>query len=528
MNQAYQELLARVQGGGGGGSLDDPGASTKRPARDNTDSPPPDDAQEHQQRPAKRARRDASDDGIFSSSSATMMTTGPMQHLGQAAAAQQPTPLWAGVIVTHEPLLTPFAGSAFGGADFFGGGGAAGVPGHYEVLAQATPQNASFAPALAFDAAWPPPPGVGMSASSWAFAAAAGATGPSPFSLLASPTSFAYQESTFGRRLHRSLLQRAARLAAMAHPPPAALARVFGFAMLFESLDQIKARTLALLSPAERASLFEDSYPFQNLGGAGSHYPAAHPPPPGRRQGDASEGPQLSSSPPLSSPSSSSDAASPIDRDPYAMGPMDPRVAKIRDTLVSLGGQIALPGFDGIFWDPEEVDFYLRHNGVIIPPSADHHIVEIPDGAFGPPPVSPSTTTTTTTATTGGTSDADGPSASGSSAVTTTTTSSGSGSFPDQLGASAARPQPKTNPLAGAGWSFTADFLDPHYTTTAAPPSNLTYTYDAHSSGGGGGGASDMHNMGYATAGPRRRVWRMNVELFVDSKSFFLFLPWTP
>ncbi|KAK8068693.1 hypothetical protein PG994_005309, partial [Apiospora phragmitis] len=162
----------------------------------------------------------------------------------------------------------------------------------------------------------------------------------------------AYQEQSFARRLHRTALQRAARLITMKDPPSETILRVFGFARLFETLEQIRERTLGLLTRSERESLFNHGYPFQQLGGIGTHFPA-------------NEANEHVSSTMRGLPSR------PKDDHPFTMGPMDPRMGKIRETL---------------FWDPDEVQIYLMHNGVEIPPAVDHHTVELEDGAFGPPP----------------------------------------------------------------------------------------------------------------------------------------------
>ncbi|KAK7932708.1 hypothetical protein PG985_003420 [Apiospora marii] len=288
---------------------------------------------------------------------------------------EPPQQLWAGVMVTHEPVneakalppLPPPRGQHQLYPTLYDGGPSSHHPPGpigYEIIAQPTSQNASFAPQLSFDPSTAYG-GAGMHPS-WT---------PSPWASLPNPSSLAYQERSFARRLHRTALQRAARLITMKNPPSEAVLRVFGFARLFETLEQIRERTLDLLTRTERESLFNQEYPFQQLGGMGTHFPAAH---------ETSEHP--SSSPTMLGGGLPTGRSGKEDHHPFIMGPMDPRVGKIRETLVSLGGEINLPGFDGQFWDPDEVQIYLMHNGVEIPPAVDHHTVELEDGAFGPPP----------------------------------------------------------------------------------------------------------------------------------------------
>ncbi|KAK8045650.1 hypothetical protein PG993_005674 [Apiospora rasikravindrae] len=285
----------------------------------------------------------------------------------QVFAKSEPTQqLWAGVMVTHEPVneIEAAAAAPQGQQQLYSttplyDGPSSHPPGPigYEIIAQPTSQNASFAPQLSFD-----PSSYGI--QSWT---------PSPWTSLPSPSSLAYQEQSFARRLHRTALQRAARLITMKDPPSDKILRVFGFARLFETLEQIRGRTLDLLTRSERETLFNQGYPFQHLGGTdtGTQFPPAN---------EADHGHDTSS------PTMRDVLSWPKDEHAVTMGPMDPRLGKIRETLVSLGGQINLPGFDGHFWDPDEVQIYLMHNGVEIPPAVDHHVVELEDGAFGPPP----------------------------------------------------------------------------------------------------------------------------------------------
>lgn len=318
-------------------------------------------------------QRRQSDPSVVSSSENVNSSGSSVQQA--FARPDAPQQLWAGVMVTHEPVNeaeAPPPPQPRGQHQLYptlydGGPGSRHPPPGpigYEIIAQPTSQNASFAPQLSFDSS--SAYGGGMHPS-WT---------PSPWASLPSPSSLAYQEQSFARRLHRTALQRAARLITMKNPPSEAVLRVFGFARLFETLEQIRERTLSLLTRTERESLFNQEYPFQQLGGIGTHFPAAHE---ASEHGSSTASTTMLGGLPNGRPNKE-------DHHPFAMGPMDPRVGKIRETLVSLGGEINLPGFDGQFWDPDEVQIYLMHNGVEIPPAVDHHIVELEDGAFGPPP----------------------------------------------------------------------------------------------------------------------------------------------
>ncbi|KAK7975292.1 hypothetical protein PG989_013755 [Apiospora arundinis] len=295
-------------------------------------------------------RRRQSEPSVSSSENANSSASSAKQAFVKPDSTQQ---LWAGVMVSHEPASETEAPRPSQLYPSLYDANSSQPPGPigYEIIAQPTSQNASFAPQLSFDSSY--------DMHSWAS---------SPWASLPSPSTLAYQEPSFARRLHRTALQRAARLITMKDPPSEAVLRVFGFARLFETLEQIRERTLGLLTRSERDSLLNHDYPFQHRGGMSRHF-------------HATEASEL-----ISSPTPCGLPARPKDGYPFTMGPMDPRVGKIRETLVSLGGEINLPGFDGQFWDPDEVQIYLMHNGVEIPPAVDHHVIELEDGAFGPPP----------------------------------------------------------------------------------------------------------------------------------------------
>lgn len=284
----------------------------------------------------------------------------PAEPLARSSTHQQqpqPQPLWGGVIVTHEPVEEPEQQYPQPIADATVTPEETHVLG-YEVIAQPTHHNASFAPNMIFDESF--------LINSW---------DPSPWNSLPNPNSFAYQEITFGRRLQRTALQRAAKLLTMDNPPPDKMMRVFGIARLFETYEQIKERTLASLAHSTAEPLSFWKYPFSNLGGAGTHFPAM----------------ETGSSDPKANRSTNADtrrgtavlsSGRSKETNPFYMGPMEPRASEVKASLLGIGGQVKMPGFDGVYWDCDEVDFYLVHNGVSIPPLVDHCVVEIADGAF--------------------------------------------------------------------------------------------------------------------------------------------------
>ncbi|EGX94646.1 bZIP transcription factor, putative [Cordyceps militaris CM01] len=97
----------------------------------------------------------------------------------------------------------------------------------YEIVAQATPDNASFPLYTALDVV----PNLATFAPIT-----------SPYGTLPMTSSLAHHELTFGRRLQRRTTERGLFLASVPNPPPERYAAVFGFSLLFESREAIAQR----------------------------------------------------------------------------------------------------------------------------------------------------------------------------------------------------------------------------------------------------------------------------------------------
>ena len=121
--------------------------------------------------------------------------------------------------------------------------------------------------------------------------------------------------------------------------------RVFGFARLFETTEQIRERTIAVLNRTRHQPLHNWNYPFHHLGGAGTHFR-------GGGAGDRGGG-------------GAGDGGA--ETRGFRFGPMDATTSQIRDSLLTISQNIRMPGLQGLFWDCDEVEWYMRQNGVVIP-----------------------------------------------------------------------------------------------------------------------------------------------------------------
>ncbi|XWW95010.1 hypothetical protein V2A60_002960 [Cordyceps javanica] len=134
---------------------------------------------------------------------------------GSSAGIQSPQKSQPGTVEHTELIISP------------GQAKAADSMASYEIVAQATPDNASFPLYTAMDTV---PNLAGFASIN------------SPFATLPLTSSLSYHELTFGRRLQRRTTERGLFLASMANPPPERYAAVFGFSLLFESRESIARR----------------------------------------------------------------------------------------------------------------------------------------------------------------------------------------------------------------------------------------------------------------------------------------------
>ncbi|KAF4809789.1 hypothetical protein CGCTS75_v014708 [Colletotrichum tropicale] len=244
----------------------------------------------------------------------------------------------------------------------------------YEIVTEPTPDNASF------------PFGMSLEGSGLDTAGLLDSSGQplsfseSPYSLLSAPSSYAYQERTFGRRLQRSTLERAYVLMRMPNPPPNRIASVFGFCMLFESREKIVERLANRLSVNQRETLFNWRFPFLHLGGGGTFFDEM------RNEMDASDLPRHDKSLRTTQAQVGNQGSLEPERQKidsmYGIGPWNAQTEEIRDARVDHKLRMSVPGFDGDFYDADEVEWSLRQRGVVIPPAADFVTAEINPADF--------------------------------------------------------------------------------------------------------------------------------------------------
>lgn len=160
------------------------------------------------------------------------------------------------------------------------------------------------------------------------------------------PDTYSFTEITFARRLQRGAIEAALQLVSNPNPEPGVFERVFGFRLTYQSREAIMERAKTLLGRTSKDSLENWRAPFHHIGNAGTHYPI--------REEDMN------------------DELMPKMRSGYSMGPFSEAVALTQDEFFDDDGmRCNFPGFEGEFFDANDVEGYLRSRGLDIPPSAD-------------------------------------------------------------------------------------------------------------------------------------------------------------
>ncbi|KAL7621840.1 hypothetical protein AAE478_007340 [Parahypoxylon ruwenzoriense] len=263
----------------------------------------------------------------------------------------QSTYLMGGITLSHEPVPVPMIheGVSTTTTNTANLDPSLSNPqvGEYEIVTAPTLENASFGPNISFDPNFFNPPAW---QSSWA---------QHPWNRLTGPRTMSFNEWAFARRLHRHSVERAAALISMPNPPPTKMTRVFGFVMLFETVDEIRTRTMTTLDRLRHEPLNYWQYPFHRLGGSGTHFSPTGDHAPSSLSGD-----------------------SPYQSTGFGTGPFNDRTTHVRDTLLGVSQYINMSGWQGTWFDSGEVETYLAQNGIVIPTAADIHPIEVPPGAF--------------------------------------------------------------------------------------------------------------------------------------------------
>ncbi|KAI9151967.1 L-asparaginase precursor [Paramyrothecium foliicola] len=236
----------------------------------------------------------------------------------------------------------------------------------YEVIAQPTPDNASYPfyidlqPQLQFT------PNFDFQT-------------PLLTQSLPMPASYSAHERSFGRRLHRITVEAGLHLASMPNPPIDQFAAVFGFCLLFEGREAIIDRLATSVGRKRDEGMCHWRSPFTNLGGAGTYSFNDN------QVVQAFESFSGNGALPTGNPTDHEFYKTPHSTG-YSMGPFDARTQAVADEFLTNRKYMRMPNFEGSFFDPADVDYYLTSRNIFIPPNADFVDAEIDIRDFQDPP----------------------------------------------------------------------------------------------------------------------------------------------
>ncbi|KAF2170090.1 hypothetical protein M409DRAFT_19697 [Zasmidium cellare ATCC 36951] len=193
---------------------------------------------------------------------------------------------------------------------------------------------------------------------------------------LTSPMTYSFQETTFGRRLHRACLEQGYQLLLDPDRRPHTFERVFKLSLMSRDRAKLTTAMKALLDRGPHENL-HTNVPLIHVGGAGTHYP--------RRDPFGNMQPKKES---------------------WNLGVVGPQTLALlenaaRDNLTT-DMTVDIAGFEGEWFDPYDVEGYLHEKGIFIDPSSSFAEAEV----FVWPTAGSTTSTTFSSATSPKTPDA--------------------------------------------------------------------------------------------------------------------------
>jgi hypothetical protein len=155
---------------------------------------------------------------------------------------------------------------------------------------------------------------------------------------------YSFQETTFGRRLHRAAVEQGYALLLDPQRRPATYDRVFRLSLMSRTPDKMLRQMKLLLERGPHEPLDVET-PLVHIGGAGTHY--------ARREPGGHVTPKKQS---------------------WHMGIIGPQTLALMENAardnISVGMTVDIAGFEGEWLDPYDVEGYLEEKGIFIDPAA--------------------------------------------------------------------------------------------------------------------------------------------------------------
>lgn len=163
------------------------------------------------------------------------------------------------------------------------------------------------------------------------------------------PPTYSHNEPTFGRRLHRIIVERGYKLLLNPHLAPQTYQRVFGLTLRLYPKEMLAEALRRTLDRHKHEPLSRWELPFTNLGGSGTYFPT-----PAEEQ-----------------------QAMPKTGTGRSIGPLIEIVSENHEKYMIDNFRATAVGYEGVWFDTYDVEAYLRKRGIEVPSDAEYITIDL-------------------------------------------------------------------------------------------------------------------------------------------------------
>lgn len=163
------------------------------------------------------------------------------------------------------------------------------------------------------------------------------------------PPTYSHKEPTFGRRLHRIIVERGYKLLLHPHLAPQTYQRVFGLTLRLYPKEMLAEALKRTIDRHKREPLSRWELPFTNLGGSGTYFPT---------------------------PSEEQDVM-PKTGTGRSIGPLIEVVSENHEKYMIDNFRATAVGYEGVWFDTYDVEAYLRKRGIEVPSDAEYIPIDL-------------------------------------------------------------------------------------------------------------------------------------------------------
>ena len=163
------------------------------------------------------------------------------------------------------------------------------------------------------------------------------------------PPTYSHNEPTFGRRLHRIIVERGYKLLLNPHLAPQTYQRVFGLTLRLYPKEMLAEALRRTIDRHKREPLSRWELPFTNLGGSGTYFPT----------------------------SAEEQQVMPKTGTGRSIGPLIEVVSENHEKYMIDNFRATAVGYEGVWFDTYDVEAYLRKRGIEVPSDAEYISIDL-------------------------------------------------------------------------------------------------------------------------------------------------------